>query len=89
MCEEVRFCTLLVIVQCVIDDELEVRGRGDGSVSVRHGRENEPLVRARDDTGEFVGDRAEGNGSVGATQPRGHMAQDSIPRIQVMSDYST
>jgi hypothetical protein len=50
MCEEVGFCTLLVIVQCVIDDELEVRGRGDGRVGMRHGRENESFVRARDDT---------------------------------------
>jgi hypothetical protein len=41
MCKEVVLCTLLVIVQCVIDDQLEVRGRGGSREGVRHEEENE------------------------------------------------
>ena len=52
MCKEVVLRTLLVIVQCVIDDELEVRGRGrgrgDGRVSVRHGRRSSLFVQRED-----------------------------------------
>ena len=48
MCKEVVLRTLLVIVQCVIDDELEIRGRGDGRVSVRHGRRSSLFVQRED-----------------------------------------
>jgi hypothetical protein len=64
MCEEVVLRTFLVFVQCVVDDKLEVRGRGVGKKSVRlcvrHEEENGQFLRAREKNGEFVGDRAEG-----------------------------
>jgi hypothetical protein len=36
MCKEVVLSVSLVFVQGIIDDQLEVRGRGDGRLSVRH-----------------------------------------------------
>ena len=64
--KEVVLRLFLVFVQGVIDDQLEIRGRGGGGVSVRHGGEGQQFVRVSQDNGGFVGDRAEGNCSLGA-----------------------
>jgi hypothetical protein len=53
MYKEVVLRPFLVFVQGSIDDQLEVRGRGGGGMSVRHGRESQQFVR--EDDGGFVG----------------------------------
>lgn len=80
MYKEVVLRPFLVFVQGSIDDQLEVRGRGGGGMSVRHGRESQQFVR--EDNGGFVGDKAEGNSSLCATLPRG-------PRTVFPGSYQT
>ena len=36
VCKEVLFRALFILFQGIVDDELEVRGRGGSSVSMRH-----------------------------------------------------
>ena len=47
MCKEVVIGASLVFIQGIIDDQSEVRGRGDGRLSVRHEGEGDGLFVQR------------------------------------------
>jgi hypothetical protein len=71
MCKEVVLRALLVCVQSVVDDQLEVGGLVVGRGRCRLGVRHEVCVNSiRKGEWEFVGDGAEGNGSLGATLPQ-------------------